>query len=48
MPGLPGSEAGVQHLSQLDLDQEKIDNVATQIMTEVDAAEEAIGSVRAA
>lgn len=48
MPGLPGSEAGVQHLSQLDLDQEKIDNVATQIMTEVDAADEAIGSVRAA
>lgn len=48
MPGIPGSEAGQEYLSQLGLEQEKIDAISTQIMTEVEAADESIGSARAA
>ena len=48
VPGLPGSEDGLEHLSKLELGQDKIDFVATKIMAEVDAADEAMGSARAA
>lgn len=48
MPGIPGSAEGESFLSELGLEQEKIDAVATQIMVEVDAADEAMGSARAA
>jgi hypothetical protein len=48
MPGLPGCANGEGFLSSLGLEQAKIDAVATQIMTEVDAADEAMGSARAA
>lgn len=48
MPGVPGHPGGEVFLSRLGLEQEKIDAVATQIMVEVDAADEVMGSSRAA
>ena len=48
MPGLPGCPLGEGYLAGLGLEQEKIDAVATQIMVEVDAADESMGSARAA
>ena len=48
MPGLPGSVTGLEHLSDLELSQDKIDSVASKIMAEVDAADEAMSSNRAA
>lgn len=48
MPGLPGCENGEGYLASLGLEQEKIDAVCTQIMVEVDSADEAMGGARAA
>ena len=48
MPGVPGNPNGEQYLSSLGLEQEKIDAVSTQIMVEIDAADETMGSNRAA
>ena len=48
LPGLPGCEDGEKFLSRFELGQDKIDAVATQVMVEVEAADEAMGSARAA
>jgi len=48
MPGVPGNENGPAYLASLGLEQDKIDAISTQIMVEVDVADETMGSARAA
>lgn len=48
MPGMPGGQNGEQFLMNLGLEQAQIEEVETKILVEVDQADEAMGSQRAA